>query len=237
MNKESDIKEKVLTKIGHGDVRKHSHAYFVVRVVIVAAFTIIALVLSVFVLSFAIFSIHESGEQFLLGFGKEGMITFFSLFPWTILFMDIVLFALIEWLLRRFKFGYRIPVLRALFGIVVFAIIGGIIVYLTPLHLTLLRLAEQNELPILGEWYEEIYASHADQGVFRGTIGSIQGNEFVIFHNDLDHDVDDGTWTVIIPNGFDILTLRVGERVYVAGTPIQPGVIQAYGIQPLSRNM
>ncbi len=237
MQHEPDIRSKVLEKIDHGGIHKHSRIYFAIRVAILIALSIIALALAVFVLSFAIFSVHESGEQFLLGFGARGVATFLALFPWTALAVEVILLVLIELLFRRFTFGYRIPVLRALIGLFVCAAVGGIVVYLTPLHATLLRLAEQNELPVLGEWYEAIYASHAKSGVFRGTIGSIQGNQFVIFHNDGDHDADDGTWTVIAPANFDMTLLKLGERVYVAGSPVQLGVVRAYGIQELSRDM
>ena len=236
MNQESDIKEKVLEEIGHGGVRKRSRAYFIAQIVLVATLFIIALTLSVFVLSFAIFSLHESGEQFLLGFGWRGVVTFISLFPWTLLIIDVLLFILVEWLSRRFKVGYRIPVLRALLWIIIFVIAGGIIVDLTPLHATLLQMANHDRLPVIGEWYEGIYASHAGQGVFRGTVNSVQGNEFVIFHDDKDRDADDGTWTVVAPAGFDMTSVSVGERVYVAGVATS-GVIQAYGIEQLSGDM
>ena len=237
MKNEPDIKSKVLAKIGHGDVRKHSNAYFVTQVIVIAIVLVSALVLSVFVLSFAIFGVHESGEEFLLGFGQQGILTFFALFPWGAAIADIALFVLAEWLIRQFKFGYRIPVLRAMFGILIFATLGGVIVNLTPLHTTLLRMAEKNKLPILGEWYESIFASHSDRGVFRGTIDVIQGNQFVMAHDDNDRDADDGIWTVIPPSGFDMMTLTTGERVYVAGTPVRQGVVQAYGIQRLSVDM
>jgi hypothetical protein len=236
MNQESDMKGKILEKIGHGEVRKRSRIYFVVQIVVVALLFSSAFVLSVFVLSFAIFSVRESGEQFLLGFGRQGVATFIVLFPWAPLIIDILLFILIEWLSRWFKFGYRIPVLRALLGIFIFAIMGGIIVDLTPLHESLLQMANHNELPVIGEWYEGIYASHASQGVFRGTVSSVQGNEFVIFHDDNDHDADDGTWAVVVPAGFDMTSLSVGERVYVAGIA-GTGTIQAYGIEQLSGDM
>jgi hypothetical protein len=236
MNQEPDIKRKILEKIGHGEVRKRSRVYFIAQIVVAVMLFVIALALSVFVLSFAIFSMHESGEQFLLGFGWQGIMTFISLFPWAFLIIDVLLFILIEWLSRRFKFGYRISVLRALFGILVLAIVGGVIINFTPLHATLLQMANHNELPVIGEWYEGIYASHAGQGVFRGTVSSIQGNEFIIFHDDKDHDADDGMWTVVAPAGFDMTSLSGGERVYVAGGTTS-GVIQAYGIGQLSGDM
>jgi hypothetical protein len=231
-----DIKTKVLDKIEKGDVHKRPKAYFIAQVLLITLLCVMGAALSIFILSFMIFSFYQSGEQFLLGFGTQGVITFFALFPWMLLILDILLFVFIEWLLRYFKFGYRIPVVWGLLGILGIALFGGIIVSLTSLHSTLLQKADQDGLPIIGELYESIHASHSGQGVFRGTIKSIQGNQFVIFHNDRDRDVDDGILSVIVPSGFDLASLAVGEKVYVAGIA-SSGTIQAYGIGELSSGM
>ena len=61
-------------------------------------------------------------------------------------------------------------------------------------------------------------------------ISSVQGNTFVITHDDQDRDTDDGTSTIMVPAGFDMTTLHIGERVYVAGKLIR-AVVYSYGIQ------
>ncbi len=233
MQNEPDIKTKVLEKIRSGKVHIRPKAYFVAQFILITLLSFVALALAVFVLSFVIFSLRESGEQFLLGFGERGVLTFFILFPWTTLIIDILLFLAIEWLIRYFKFGYRMPILRVFLGVIVLAFLGSIIVNLTPLHKMLLDRADRGVLPLLGEWYETIHDSHAKQGVFRGTIFSIQGNNFVISHNDNDLDADDGTWTVTAPLGFNMTNIHVGDKVYVAGNAAQ-GTVQAYGIQILA---
>ena len=48
--------------------------YFLARVALLVLLAIGALALAMFILSFAFFSIHESGEQFLLGFGQHGLL-------------------------------------------------------------------------------------------------------------------------------------------------------------------
>jgi uncharacterized membrane protein len=232
MSSSPDIKTKVLEKISHGDVHRRSKAYFVAQIVLIVALLAVAFALSVFVLSFVIFSVRESGEQFLLGFGRQGIVTFFILFPWVALVLDTLLLVAIEWLSRSFKFGYRIPIARALLGVLALALLGGIIVDLTPLHGMLLSRADDNELPVVGEWYESIHESHKDQGVFRGVVTAAQGNGFTMTHDDGDHDADDGTWSVIVPAGFDVTAIAVGDGVYVAGNVVQ-GVVQAYGVQKL----
>ncbi len=233
MQKESDIKNKVLYKIRSGSVHIRPKAYFVVQIILITLLSFVALALAVFVMSFAIFSLHESGEQSLLGFGQRGVLTFFALFPWITLIIDVFLFILIDWLSRLFRFGYRISILRVFIGVIITALIISILINLTPLHQTLLNKADRGELSFLGEWYEAIHDSHAKQGVFRGTIMSIQGNTFIISHDDNDRDADDGTWNVATPSGFNMANVHVGDKAYIAGDAIQ-GTIQAYGVQILN---
>ena len=227
-----DLKTKVLEKIKSGGVHRRPRIYFVAQVALIAMLLVIALILSVFVMSFVIFSVCESGEQFLLGFGRQGIATFFLLFPWAPLLLDVFLLTAIEFLSRRFKFGYRVSVARLAATIFAFALFGSIVLDLTPLHSMLLGRADRDELPVVGEWYESIHASHRDQGVFRGVVTSINGNEFVIVCRDGDRDGDDGTWTVAAPPGFAMASIRAGDVVYVAGNLMQ-GVVQAYGVQKL----
>jgi len=232
MANEPDIKTKVLEKISRGDIHRRPKVYFVAQVAAILMLLAAAFALSVFVMSFVIFSVRESGEQFLLGFGRQGVATFFILFPWAALALDVLLFFVIEQLSRYFKFGYRLPVGRALASILALALISATVIDLTPFHGALLSRADQNELPILGEWYEAIHASHKDQGVFRGVVTSIQKGGFTIAHDDGDYDADDGAWTVVAPAGFDVRTINVGDGVYVAGNIVQ-GAVHAYGIQKL----
>ena len=115
------------------------------------------------------------------------------------------------------------------------AVVAGVAVERgTPLNAFLLDDADHDRLPApIGSLYEDVHggAPH-DRGVFRGIVDTVSTTTFVMQHDDFDHDGDDGSFTVIIPTGFDASTLAPGERVYVAGTPTPEG-IQAYGIQVL----
>src|ERR1035437_8027474 len=135
MNKSSEyIKNIVLKKIRQGNIHMRPRIYFIIQIILVIAVTLIALIASAFVISFAFFSIHESGELFLLGFGIRGLFTFLSLFPWFTLVVTLILIFILEWLLRHFKFNYRVPILKmfilALLGIVLI----GLLVVTTPIH-------------------------------------------------------------------------------------------------------
>jgi len=224
-----EIQKNVLERIKAA--RMHTRAYFVVRFLFTAAVALLALAVSAFVLSFIVFSVHESGEQFLLGFGLQGVATFFVLFPWLSLAADVALLFLLEWLLQGFKFGYRISLLSVFLCVLAASALLAIIVDLTPIHGALLDQADRGSLPIVGEMYEGIRGSHEGQGIFRGTVTSVQGNDITITHNDGDHDADDGTWTVALPQGGP--AFQVGDRVYVFGS-LNGQTVRAYGIEKLS---
>lgn len=227
------IRKNVIERIERGEVSMRSRAYFVVRVALAAAVALLVLVLSAYILSFVVFSIHESGEQFLLGFGARGILVFLALFPWLTLAVDIALIFFLEWLLQSFKFGYRSSLL-ALFGVAAtFSVVVAALIGLTPAHGYLLKMADRGDLPIVGRLYRSIRDSHEDRGVFRGTITGIQGDRITIAHDDHDHDADDGTRIVILPEDYSTTTFGVGERVYVFGTPGST-TIQAYGVNRLS---
>lgn len=216
-NTEQEIRNNVLARIRGGTVHMHSRAYFVARVIAVTALAVLALLLSAFVLSFIIFSIHESGESFLLGFGRNGIVTFLTLFPWLLLATDIAILFVLQWLLQGFKFGYRVSLLGVFLAVFVSSGVLAVLIGLTPVHAALLDRADRGELPLVGRAYESIRESHADRGVFRGTVTSVRGNEIVISHDDGDDDEDDGARTVILPKDNET-EFHEGDRAYVFGT-------------------
>lgn len=236
MSTEHNIEHEVLEKIRAGEVRKRPRLFFVAQVALLGALAALALALSIFALSFILFSVHESGEQFLLGFGQRGLATLIALFPWRTLALVAAMLVALEWLVRHAKFGYRVPLLQIFLGIAGIAVLGGVLLNFTPLHAFLLDQADRGELPVIGFAYEDLHSPHQEQGVFRGEISAIASTSFTIAHNDQDRDTDDGTFAVVPPAGFDLSSLSLGDRVYVAGT-LQDGIVYAYGIRlfPLPR--
>ncbi|MDR3571671.1 MAG: hypothetical protein P4L81_05780 [Candidatus Pacebacteria bacterium] len=224
------IRENVLERVKRVPIR--SRAYFIARIALSAIVSLFVLALSAYVLSFIAFSLHESGEQFLLGFGIRGIQTLFVLFPWVPTIADILLVIFLEWLLQGFKFAYRIPLIT-LFA-VVFTMSGVLAagIYSTPLNGQLLGLADRGNLPLIGQAYEDIHNSHHDAGVFRGTITAITGDQITVSHNDYDRDLDDRALTIALPAGYATSTLSIGEQVFVLGTPNGP-VVQADGMEEM----
>jgi hypothetical protein len=235
-NSHNLIRQNVLEKIKNGNVRKLPRVYFMLRIVATLFVSALLLIVSAFVFSFMLFSFHESGEQFLIGFGVDGILAFLMLFPWMLFVVDVVLLLVLEWLLQGFKFGYRIPLLNFGLGIFLASFAIGALINLTPLHVFLLQRADNNQLPIVGDAYEHIFDRHEDQGVCRGIVTSIEGgtpNSFIIHHNDRDQDVDDGAFTVSPVPGVKLPPVQVGDRVLIFGYPDQNQHIEAKNVQVL----
>ncbi len=226
---QQNIKKNVLEKIRHGDVVMRPKIYFTLQVIVVAVVAVCAFIASVLVVSFAFFSLHESGELLLLGFGVRGLLTFIALFPWVTLLIAVGLVVLLEWLIRYFKFSYRQPILKVFFVAVCVVCVGGLLITFTPLHTNLSDTADRGDLPFIGQLYEDVHMPHEDKGEFRGVVVSVATSTITITHNDHDADADDGTRVVTVPTNFNTSILHIGDRVYVAGD-MTNGTVTAYGL-------
>jgi hypothetical protein len=232
-NHNNSIRQSVLEKIKSGKVRRLPHAYFIARILATIGVGLLLLLVSAFIFSFLLFSLHESGEHALLGFGPSGIVTFFILFPWPLVLIDVGLLFLLEWLLQGFKFGYRIPLLNVFIGIFTISTIAGFLINATPLHTYLLHKADNNQLPVVGGAYEHIFDHHDIDGVGRGLVVSTTTDGFVIQHNDHDHDTDDSSIVVAPAPGVVLPIVKPGDRVIIFGQPQADGVIYAQNAQIL----
>lgn len=156
MNQNKDIKSLVLEQIQTGKINMRSRFYFVFEVVSMIAVAVLTFIISSLLISFIVFSLIASGKLFLFGFGMRGFIMFFFLFPWPLLIVEIMLVVLLEWLIKRFKFGYSTSLSRLVSVILFASIVVGIAINITPFHSALLRRAEQRKLPIIGDYYRDI---------------------------------------------------------------------------------
>jgi magnesium-transporting ATPase (P-type) len=226
------IQDAVLEKIRGGDVRRRPRWQFALRMVSVVFVSILLLIAASLVISFIFFSIHESGEQFLLGYGANGIATFLTLFPWTFGLIAIGLVFLLEWLLRGFTIGYRMPLLNIFFLVVAVSIVLGLLITATPLHSVLYGFAQQDKLPLIGQSYEHVMDHHDDVGVARGKVISVEKYSFTIQHNDNDRNKDEGTILIQVPEDGSVQLPSLGDQVLIFGEPSQ-GSIRARNIELL----
>jgi hypothetical protein len=224
----SKIREKILEGIKRGEVTMTSRTYFTLRLVGAVAIAIGILLITIFIFNFLYFSIHVSSHDTLLQFGPRGLEFFALLFPWHLLVIDVGLIILLQWLLRQFKSGYRIPVLYLILTLLAAAALFGLLLASTPLNDDLMARTDRLPAP-LGSVYR-----HADDqlppgsGICRCTILAIEGN--VLLVQDLRQ--ASTTLRIVLPDDDDRATttnLHVGDTVLIAGDE-DDGVIRAFGV-------
>ena len=226
------IKSQVLQKIQEGKVHMKPKAYFMLNLILLIVVIILAMAISIFLVSYTLFNLYESGHLFLLGFGFKGLYQFLFDFPWLIMAGDALLIVFLDFLLKRFSFGYHKPIVFLFLGtFFIITLVGGVLDF-TSFHQKLMYRAEDKNLPIFGSFYQNIRSSRKETGIFRGSVASIATSSFTMIHKEYDAGLDDPL-TIIAPAGVDLsMIMQIGDQVIVAGNIVN-GEIEAYGIMDL----
>lgn len=151
----TNLQDKIIKKIQDGEVRMRPRLYFVLRAVALAAVVLATLVVSVFICNFLFFTLRLNGHESLLA-RPGGFLLFLRFFPWELLALDILLLALLDWLVRKFGFGYRTPLVYiAILSLALVFSMGFAIDRATDLNDRVLRHADDDDLPFpFGGVYE-----------------------------------------------------------------------------------
>ncbi len=236
---QKDVASGVLDRIRAGEVHMKPRLYFIAKTALVVGLALLIILIATWLASFISFGLRLSGHELLLGFGGHWTYVFFILFPWGLAVLELFLIVLLIVLIRKFKFGYRQPMLYALVASIFISVLAGFVFDReTSFHHEYYERAEEDSLfEPLNSLYTNINSRTSEEyGVYRGTVMSIQETSFVLTHNDYDNDADDGTWTVSLPNDFNVQELQVGDRVLVVGER-EDSTIEAFGIRTLDEDM
>jgi len=239
-NKQSDnqnsISANIIGKIRTEELSMRSKKFFTLKIIVLVGVSLLVLIISIFLLTYVFFSIRVSGHNSLLFFGSRGIFLFVEMFPWTLFLVDMILIMSLEWLLRRFRFGYHRPVLYLLGGIFVLTALTSILIdRATSINDRMMDQAYQHRLiyPI-----NDIYAQArrfpgigSDICICR--VISVASTTLIV------EDMRGGTTTiltVLFPLNDDRATttdLYPGETILIAGDH-RDGVIQAFGFRKVS---
>lgn len=223
------IKDRVLQDIRSGDVKMTPRSYFIIEVMTLVAIAVAALLITVFLFNFISFIVRINDQGILLRFGPRGIAAFAHFFPWYLLILDMGLVILLQWLLRQFRSGYRIPVLYVLAGLLVAAACMGFALDQTSIND---RLMERSGTlpPPFGILYRGAHRPpQPGSGICRCVILAIEGNRLIV----QDTRGATTTLTVVLPENDSRATttsLQIGDAVFIAGEE-KDGVIQAFGVR------
>ncbi len=229
-----NIKEKVLDQIKSGKVSMRSKAYFLVKLGLLTFVTILTTLVSVFLLSFIIFSSSVDGSIFLVRFGGSGLYNFVLTLPWYLLVVDIFLLLFLDLLLKSFRFGYKSPVLYLFIGTFVVVTIVSTSINLTSFHQRVMNSVGGGKIPFFPNLYTGVGSEKQKPGTWKGYVGKINGNSFK-FRYVKGITGEFGDAEVFAVNEITVVgKLFEGDMVFVAGN-ILDNRIMAYGIKKLNK--
>jgi len=229
-NIKQSLEKGVMDAIHSGRVHMRPRWKFVLSGLLAALGVIILLFTLLFIASFSIFEMRENGTLFMPLFGLRGWFEFFAALPLILVFLLIVFLVVLEVLVRRYRVGYRTPLLISVLAIFAIVTMGGYAIERTRVHEDLLRQARlPGGLPTPIQIMYRSGSGHVS-GVYRGTIVGLINGGFVLSDDD-----GDGTTTVIVDPGTHLPgeNFQEGEDVVVFGQEAS-GTIHAFGIREIS---
>lgn len=217
---------EVFEKIKAQKISIHSKAFF--RLKLFAFFVLLTAIcfISILLCSFILFVIRVTGQSDFIGFGSQGVLLFFALFPWILFLLDILLIGLLGMLMRHTSFGYKIPGVYIVGMILVIIIVSGYIVdSKTRFHTHMLHRADKKQLPLLQSMYVNVRRAPPDgYGIYRGVIIEREGDTLYV---DIDNVAGLGTSTSVmvnIANHPRAPYVELGDSVFISGK-IEDGIV------------
>jgi hypothetical protein len=225
------VERNVMDAIRSGKVHMRPRWKFVLSGALAALGGIILLLTLLYITSFAFFELRQSGALFVPVFGMRGVFAFFAALPVLLIILVLLFIVILEVLVRRYRVGYRTPLLVSVVAVLLVVGIGGWVLERTRIHDELSR---QDRAPGgLPAPLSMIYRPDADHvpDIYHGTIISMIPGGFL-----LADDNGAGTTTVLIdpstrlPLGADF---DPGQEVVVFGDGAS-GTVRAIGIRQIS---
>ncbi len=223
--------ENILHKIQNKEISIHSKTFFRLQWL---AFTILVIAIcfvSVMLCSFILFTLEVTGQPHLIDFGTQGLLLAFFLFPWLLFVIDVVLIALLVSLTRHTSFGYKIPGIYILLGVIcIIGVSGYIVESKTSFHRNMLMRADKKHLPVVGSMYRNVRrAPPSGYEIYRGTVVDA-GQGFVLVTLDTDReDVVSTTTTQVIvrfaSSSPELSQIGVGQTVLISGKIVEGQIV------------
>jgi len=233
----TNLKDKLMQEIKSGEITMTPRIRFTLQWLALVMVSVAILAVTVFIVNFIFFSIRLNASETLLGFGPQGVGAFLHFFPWPLAILDVALVFLLQWLLRHFKFGYRIPLLYLIGGLVVGAgLIGFALDRATPFNDRMHEGRGRLPGPMRGMYDGARKEGKRGDGICRCTIIAIEGNKLIVEDTRFKEGEATSTLTVLLPPDSRRATttgLSVGDIVFIAGEE-EDGVIQAFGVKKRS---
>ena len=221
--------EKMLDAIRKGEVEMIPHWHFVLKTVLMITGGILALLVLLYLASFVVFSLRQTGAWFAPIFGAAGWYSLLRSMPWILVALLAIFIIVLAILVRRYAFVYKHPFVYLFIGIVAVVAIGGFAIAQTPFHQFLFDSSRHGRLPVLSGFYRGFGPQRVGE-IHRGTVISTTTDGFIL------QDANGDTSTAVFGSRLRTPPNRmptIGSDVVIFGSENQSGTITIQGIQPV----
>jgi hypothetical protein len=224
-----NLEDKIFDAIKSGDLKMRPRWYFILRDVLGVIAIVIVLLVVVYLASFIIFVLHQSGAWFVPVFGLSGWFALFSALPWLLVLLSAIFVIVLAILVKRYQFSYQWPMLYSFLG-VVFLIAAACFLFIeSSFYNQFFSSSIAEDVPFLGMYYPG-FGTLGPNDVHRGIIASTNPDGFVLEDN------GGGTSTIFIATS-TIVPLgpgfQQGDMIVVFGDRSTTGTIFAAGVERL----
>jgi len=175
----NSIKDSVLTKIKSGQIKMIPKWQFVLKAFMVILGIIILGLALLYLASFIIFTLRQSGAWFAPTFGINGIGAFITSLPWLLIIISILFLAFLEILVRKYSFAYRKPILYSLVALIGFVSVISLIIGQVGFHRSAFKFTKEGFIPFARPFYEKFGQMQAD-GIYFGEISQLKDSGFLM---------------------------------------------------------
>ncbi len=220
------ISDKIASAIATGKITMRPRWYFILRAALMLIGGLLLVLLLLYVISFVIFTLRQTGIGFVPVFGLRGWIAFLRHAPWFLMLLSLAFVLILELLVRRYAFAYRRPLLYSVGAIFIISLSGGFMLAASPLHPRLLQYAYQHHLPFGERIYRDIDEQRFPD-VYRGMIVATTSSGFILQQQF-------GTSSVVVTGATMMrgaMSILPGDTVIILGDSASD-TIRAFGLRP-----
>lgn len=223
-----ELRQGVMGAIHKGSLRMRPRWQFTCVSAIMSLGAVLVFLGLLFVASFVIFALRDSGAWDAPMLGGRGWSSFLSEVPWSLLLLGAMAVFLLALAVRHYEFAYRRPAIISVITIFGCVACGGLIIASTPFHHQMKRYANRHELPFPLSAAYSIAMRSASADVYHGSVIALAPGYITILDEN-----GFGTTTAHIGKGTRLPyggDFTVGERVVIVGDRGASSSVEAFGI-------
>ena len=231
------ISEKVISAAKSGKLKMRPKWQFILRASLWLVGVGAVLLALLYLFSLFLFITQRTGIWVAQVFGFRGILIFLTSLPWLLVLAVLVFVIILEILVRRYSFAYRLPLLYSALGVLLVVVVGGIVLAGTPLHDILSHCPRPGSPPPAGGLgriggppcgtgiYRDLDPERL-QSIHEGVISDFDGENFVLTDSQQENLEVIVTKKTRLPFGDDF---SVGDTVVVVGDR-HGDQVEAFGI-------